>query len=66
MSDFTAESRAAHPTNTSHGRDYKAWAKQIMYRERRGDNGLLAIQVSFARIALGIGEQGNEGNSDAA
>lgn len=54
MSDFTSEARANHPNNTTVGRDYKAWAKQIMYREGRGDTELLAIQVDFAREALGL------------
>lgn len=54
MTDFITMARAAHPTNTAMGRDYKAWAKQIMFREERGDKNLLAVQVTFARIALGI------------
>lgn len=54
MTDFTHEARAAHPTNTTQGRDYKAWAKQIMYREARKDSELTAMQVTFAKIALDI------------
>ena len=54
MSDFTMEARAQHPTNTAQGRDYKAWAKQIMYREQRGDTELTSIQVNFAKQALDI------------
>lgn len=48
------EAKSRHPTNTTLGRDYKAWAKQIMYREERGDTELLAVQVTFAKEALGL------------
>lgn len=51
------EANAKYPTNTTHGRDYKAWAKRIIYREERGDKELLAIQVKFAKMALDIKEE---------
>ena len=35
------------------GRDPRAWAKRILERERTGDKTLMAIQVRFAREAMG-------------
>lgn len=48
------EAEARFPMNTTAGRDYKAWAKRINYRDERGDKDLLPIQVKFARMALGL------------
>jgi hypothetical protein len=51
------EARAMYPVVTVNGRDVKAWAKRIMYREKQGDKTLLPIQVTFAKQALEIAEQ---------
>lgn len=40
------------PTVSTTGRDYKAWAKRIVWREEQGDKDLMTIQVKFARQAL--------------
>jgi hypothetical protein len=47
------EATARFPMNTTAGRDDKAWAKRILYREERGDKSLTPIQVRFARDAIG-------------
>lgn len=46
------EAAARYPVLTTVGRDDKAWAKRILFREERGDTSLLSIQVRFARDAL--------------
>lgn len=51
------EASAKYPMNTTAGRDYKAWAKRILYRESRGDKSLLAIQVEFAKMAMEAKEE---------
>lgn len=45
---------------TGEQRDHKAWAKRILHRESRGDKELSALQVNFARIAMGLIEEGNK------
>lgn len=45
---------AAFPALTVNGRDDKAWAKRIMYREAEKDKDLMPIQVQFAKQALGL------------
>lgn len=47
-----AEAAARYPMSTTAGRDYKAWAKRILYREEHGDKDLLIIQVKFAKEAM--------------
>lgn len=47
------EAAARFPVTTTAGRDDKAWAKRILYREEHGDKSLLSIQVRFAREAMG-------------
>jgi hypothetical protein len=47
------EAAARFPVNTTAGRDDKAWAKRILYREEHGDKSLMSIQVRFAREAMG-------------
>lgn len=54
MADYRTEATAAHPYNAVGGRDYLAWAKQIMYREKKGDSNLTFYQVKEAKIALGL------------
>jgi hypothetical protein len=34
--------------------DHKAWAKRIVWREKKGDKTLLSIQIRFAHEALDI------------
>ena len=48
------EANARFPVVTHAGRDDKAWAKRILFRVERGDKTLLAVQVAFARQALGV------------
>lgn len=52
-----AEASAKYPYNTTRGHDHLSWAKRIMYRENGGDKSLLAIQVRFAKMALGIEDE---------
>jgi len=47
---LAAESK--YPLNNSLGRDYKAWAKRIIYRFEHGDKTLLNIQIPFAYAAM--------------
>lgn len=49
-----AEAEARYPTNTTNGRDHKAWAKRFVYRAERGDRDLLNVQIQFAYQALGM------------
>lgn len=51
--------KLAHPAVTPQGRDFKAWARQILYREEHGDKELTALQVNFAREALGLSATNN-------
>lgn len=39
------------------GRDFKAWAKRILWREEHGDKSLLSIQVKFAKMAMDIKDE---------
>lgn len=48
------QAAALYPTVTATGRDDKAWAKRFLWREANGDKDLMAIQISFARQALGV------------
>lgn len=50
------EALAMFPMNLTSGRDSKAWAKRILYRLERGDKTLLAVQIKFAQMAMGIEE----------
>lgn len=52
--NFEAAAREAFPAVTVNGRDDKAWAKRIMFREERKDSDLMSIQVTFAKQALGL------------
>jgi hypothetical protein len=49
------EAAARFPAVTTAGRDYKAWAKRILYREAQGDKTLLSVQVKFAKEAMSRG-----------
>lgn len=44
--------KAAHPSVSTQGRDEKAWAKRILYREEHGDKTVSSLQVQFAKMAL--------------
>lgn len=57
MADYRSEAQAAHPYNAVGARDHMAWAKQIIYREERGDTLLTHYQVKEAKMALGQNEQ---------
>jgi hypothetical protein len=52
MQDFRSAASAAYPDWIGTQRDYKAWAKRILYREQHGDTLLIPIQPQFAREAL--------------
>ena len=49
-----AEAAERYPVNTVAGRDYKAWAKRFIYRLESGDKTLMAVQILFAKQAMGI------------
>lgn len=49
-----AEAEAKYPVNTSQGRDFKAWAKRIVYRHEKGDKTLMTCHIHCAFIALDI------------
>jgi len=46
------EAAVLFPAVITAGRDYKALAKRILYREEKGDKTLLPIQVKFAKQAM--------------
>lgn len=48
---------ARFPLLTVNGRDERAWAKRIMYREQLKDRTLMPIQVQFAKIALNVEQE---------
>jgi hypothetical protein len=54
---FELEAAARFPAVTTAGRDYKAWAKRILYRDEKGDKTLLSIQVKFAKQAMERGPE---------
>ena len=45
------------PLLTTAGRDDRAWAKRILYREERGDKDLMPVQVQFAKKAMNVSDQ---------
>lgn len=45
---------ARFPLLTVNGRDEKAWAKRILYREDLRDKTLMSIQVQFAKQAMNV------------
>jgi hypothetical protein len=49
-----AEAEAKFPLLTTRGRDDKAWAKRFLWRHERGDKALMAVQILFAREAMGV------------
>lgn len=51
------EAIAKYPVATIAGRDFKAWAKRILYRHEHGDKDLTTIQVRFAQEAMGVNQQ---------
>lgn len=53
------EANAKYPTVTAAGRDDKAWAKRILYRQEHGDKELSSIQLRFAREAMDIKLEAN-------
>lgn len=52
MNDQRNAASAAFPDWIGTVRDYKAWAKRILYREQHGDTLLMPIQTQFAREAM--------------
>lgn len=54
MSAWRERASAAHPIVTTYGRDPKAWARQIMHRFEGKDPQLLAVQIEFAKMAIGL------------
>jgi hypothetical protein len=57
MRDWRELAASTHPYNAVGGRDYLAWAKQIMFREQHRDTSLFPIQVTFAKQALNIDQE---------
>jgi hypothetical protein len=49
------QAAALFPIVTATSRDYKAWAKRIVWREEQGDKDLTSIQIKFAREAVSRG-----------
>lgn len=54
------EAAAQFPSVSITGRDFKAWAKRILWREERGDKDLTSIQLKFAREAMNRGPEGQK------
>lgn len=48
------EAEAKYPIWTQTGKDYRAWAKRLLYRAEKGDKTVTVLQVSFAKEALNI------------
>lgn len=46
------EAAARFPIVTEAGRDFKAWAKRILWRQEQGDKDLLMVQTKFAAEAI--------------
>lgn len=46
------EAAARFPVVTETGRDFKAWAKRIVWRQEQGDKDLLMVQIKFATEAM--------------
>lgn len=46
------EAAARFPAVSAAGRDFKAWAKRILWRQEQGDNDLLMVQIKFASEAM--------------
>lgn len=46
------EAEAKFPIWMESGKDYKAWAKRIVYRAERGDKTISVLQLNFAKEAL--------------
>lgn len=55
------DANARYPAVSVNGRDYKAWAKRIVYREEQGDKAVTPIQIKFAREALDMVKQKPQG-----
>jgi hypothetical protein len=53
------EAAARFPANTPTGRDFKAWAKRILWRQEQGDKDLLMVQIKFATEAMDRPGPGN-------
>lgn len=51
---------ARYPLLTVNGRDDRAWAKRILYRNELRDKTLIPIQVQFAKMAMNVTEQKGE------
>ena len=58
------EAESRFPYLLTSGRDHKAWAKRILYRESRGDKTLSALQVSFAKTAMGVVEESSTSHNN--
>ena len=53
-----SSAEARYPLLTVNGRDEKAWAKRILYRNDLRDKTLLPIQVQFAKQAMNVTDEG--------
>lgn len=54
MLHHEAKAAEAFPIYTTHGKDFMAWAKRLNHRFENGDKTLMPVQITFARMALGI------------
>lgn len=48
------EAEAKYPIWIESGKDYKAWAKRIVFRAERGDKTISVLQLNFAKEALNV------------
>jgi hypothetical protein len=56
------EAEAKYPDHTAGGqRDYKAWAKRLVYRFEHGDTGIKRAEIESAREALNNAVPLNQG-----
>ncbi len=46
------EAKAKFPNHTANGRDCRAWAKRIIYREDCGDRDVTVLQLAMAQNAM--------------
>lgn len=64
MAYLERDAAERYPVVTATGRDFTAWAKRIVWRDRMGDKSLTVIQVQFAYQALGIDPKAPRENNE--
>lgn len=66
MAYLERDAAERYPVVTTTGRDFTAWAKRLVWRDRMGDKSLTMIQVQFAYQALGLDPKAPHENSEVA